>query len=208
MSKLDQNTNLTENTDDLDDFKVPEVPKKSKLEMLKERATQLGITYSPNIGEETLARKIQDKLEGENIQEALAEREEKNKPISKAQAAALKRRDAMKLVRVVVSPMDPLRQQLEGEIVTGGNSLIGTISKYVPFNNENGFHIPEILYKILRDRKYMSHYTVTDSKGREINRHRLAPAYSIVVLPPLTDAELKAIARDQRARQGSTDYED
>jgi len=206
MTKITDNTNLTDNHDDLDDFKVPEVPKKSRLEILKERATQLGITYSPNIGEDTLAKKIEDKINGQNAGEALEQLQ--TKPLSTAELAAAKRRDAMKLVRVVVSPMDPLRAQLEGEIVTGGNSLIGTISKYVPFNVEAGYHIPEILYKILRDRKYMAHYTVTDSKGREINKHRLAPAYTIQVLPDLTEQELKDLARDQRARSGSADYED
>lgn len=212
MTKQTSDLNLTENTDDLDDFRVPEVPKRPRIEMLKERATQLGITYSPNIGEETLSRKIQAHLEGQNAEEKIQEKEQEveqpSTNLTVDQKRALKRKEAMKLVRVVVHPMDPLRSQLEGEIITGGNSVVGTVSKYVPFNNENGYYIPQILFNILKDRKYLAHYTVTDSKGNEINRHRLAPAFNIVTLPDLSEKELARLAADQRARSGRADYED
>lgn len=209
MSTLEQN----QNTDDLDDFQVQEVPKKSRKEMLKEKATQLGITFSPNIGEDALAKKIEAKLEGQNAEEALESIEatkelNSGKELTKAQYGALKRKEALKLIRVIVSPMDPLRAQLEGEIITAGNSVIGTVAKFIPFNAERGYHIPEILYKVLRDAKYMSHYTVKDSKGRDVNRQREAPAYNIQILPDLTEKELKRLAIDQRAREGRADYEE
>lgn len=209
MSKID-NLNLTENELDQDEFRVPEVPKKSRIEMLKERATTMGIRFSPNIGEDTLAKKIQDVLDGQGVNDEVADEllqdlEEEAVPVKKS--ASEHRRDAMKLIRIVVHPMDPLRSQLEGEIVTAGNGVIGTVSKYVPFNAEQGYYVPEIIYKVLRDRKFLSHYTTTDSKGREINRHRLAPAFNVQVLPDLTEKELKRLAADQRARDGRVDYE-
>lgn len=216
MTKQIEDLNLTENEDDLDEFRVPEVPKKSRMELLKERATAMGITFSPNIGEDTLAKKIQSVIDSQGVTEddLPEEGEEVQTPVkptrelSPGERAAKARKAAMKLIRIVVHPMDPLRSQLEGEIITGGNGVIGTISKYVPFNAEQGYYVPEILYKILRDRKYLAHFTTTDSKGREINRHRLAPAFNVVVLPDLSEKELKRLAMDQRARQGRADYED
>lgn len=219
-------SNSTPINEDLDEFKVQDVPQKDRLTSLKEKAKLMGIKFSPNIGEAKLLKMIEDHENADKPQaqdntpaqdlsddDSDADNEKQDAPapvrqLTRDEIRANKRREALKLVRVMVVPMDPLRAQQEGEMVTSGNSLIGSISKYVPYNAEAGYHIPQILLNVMRERTYTHHYTVKDSKGNEINRQKQMPAYNIAVLPDLTEQELAALARDQRARAGRSDHEE
>lgn len=219
-------SNSTPINEDLEEFKVQDVPQKDRLTSLKEKAKLMGIKFSPNIGEAKLLKMIEDHENSgkptatstspdATDEEDSADADTQGQPdaapvrqLSRDEIRANKRRDALKLVRVLVVPMDPLRAQQEGEMITAGNSLIGSISKYVPYNAEAGYHIPQILLNVMRERTYTHHYTVKDSKGNEINRQKQMPAYNIAVLPDLTEQELAALARDQRARAGRSDYEE
>ena len=53
---------------------------------------------------------------------------------------------ALKLQRVIVRSNDPLKRESAGEIFTVGNKIINDgkpVKKYIPFNNEDGWHIPK-----------------------------------------------------------------
>ena len=193
-----------------------------ELSLLKERATLMGIKFSPNIGIDKLKERIEEKKNPpkDDNQPPFAEyaREEYD-TIQAAQHTAqakqvaplqrptplqekMARRDkALQLVRIRVANMNPINSNLKGDIISAGNSELGMIKKFVPFNAEHGWHVPQILLDVLQNKKFMTHYEVKIGNKR-IKKHKLVPEYSIEILPPLTSAELDALKQRQLMAQG------
>ena len=164
-----------------------------ELNSLKERATLLGIKFSNNIGVDTLRAKVNAKLEEGN----LASEATGNK-------VALRKRvkdEELKLIRIRLSVMNPMKKAWRGEIFTVANSVIGTVKKFVPFGPNfysNGYHVPNCIYKMLRDRTFLNISTV-EKNGRITTQTEFLPEFSITVLPPLTKEELEELAAAQAA---------
>lgn len=205
MTTLDQNVDQ----DQLDQEEEQELKQPSRLESLKAKADKLGIKYKSNISETALAKKIESVLsdestakdESDEVDESEQDDEEKEAeaPKPKKLDKASERKRSQKLIRVIVRPLDPRRTQLDGELVMTGNSAIGTTGKFVPFNVEAGFHIPEIIYNTLKDRTFTEFYTVEDKDGNEHTKSRQKKAFIIEVLDPLTEAEIQEIKIRQQA---------
>jgi len=116
----------------------------------------------------------------------------------------MKRQEAETLVRIIVTPADTNKLQLEGEIITGTNNLLPSYKKFIPFNNEKGWHVSTLLYNILKEKE--TTIFVKKRKGNTtISEPRTIKAYNITVLPPLTKDELKALAEEQKARNSIKD---
>ena len=204
MSDLDQNT---PDVDMEEDDEIQEIKKPTRMESLKAKADQLGIKYKSNISETALAKKIESVLNDESTAKDESDADEseqdgeeeapKLKPKKLDKAAERKR--SQKLIRVIVRPLDPRRTQLDGELVMTGNSVIGTTGKFVPFNIETGFHVPEIIYNALKDRTFTEFYTVEDAQGNEHTKSRQKKAFLIEVLDPLTEDEIREIKIRQQA---------
>lgn len=205
MTTLDQNVDQDQldQEEEEQDLKQP-----SRLESLKAKADKLGIKYKSNISETALAKKIDSVLsdestakdESDEVDESEQDDEEEEEaPKPKKLDKASERKRSQKLVRVIVRPLDPRRTQLDGELVMTGNSAIGTTGKFVPFNVEAGFHIPEIIYNTLKDRTFTEFYTVEDKDGNEHTKSRQKKAFIIEVLDPLTEAEIQEIKIRQQA---------
>ena len=64
---------------------------------------------------------------------------------------------------------------------------------------DNGYHIPYCIYKQLLARKYLQITERTDNNGNPYTHTREVKEYTIEVLPPLTEAELKQLADKQLA---------
>lgn len=190
-SELETSTDTEEESDG---FAQPD-----RLTLLKRKATHLGISFRDNISETTLAARIEEHLSGEgSSKDVYEEAEEGSKPKAKATTTDHRKR-SQRLVRVVVRPIDPRRTQLNGELVTAGNSKIGMTGKFVPFNIEAGYHVPEIILNALKDRTFTEFYTVEDKHGNEETKSRQRKAFLIEELPPLTQKEIDEIAARQRA---------
>lgn len=204
MSNVDQNLDQDQLDQEEDE---QELKQPTRLESLKAKAAKLGITYKSNISETALAKKIEAVLsdestakdESDEADESEQDGEEEPKPKPKKLDKASERKRSQKLIRVVVRPLDPRRTQLDGELVMTGNSAIGTTGKFVPFNVEAGFHIPEIIYNTLKDRTFTEFYTVQDAQGNEHTKSRQKKAFIIEVLDPLTEAEIQEIKIRQQA---------
>jgi len=113
----------------------------------------------------------------------------------------LRENDAMKLVRIVVRPNDPLKLDYQGEIFSFGNSVTNggkIVKKYVPFNNEEGWHIPNIIYQNLIAAECQIFKKVTRN-GQDMMEPAKIKAYNVEVLPPLTQEEINKIAVRQKA---------
>lgn len=112
------------------------------------------------------------------------------------------RREAMALVRVRVSCMDPQKKNLKGELICVSNRNFGSIQRFVPFNRE--WHIEKVLYDVLMEKEYMVFdRTKTGRAGIETVEPRNVPAFNIQVLPPLTKTELKDLAQRQAMADGT-----
>jgi hypothetical protein len=193
-----------------------------ELTLLRQRADLMGIKYHPNIGVDKLKEKIAyqqeeiannaaspkatDESDSQEEQDALnnnmdISEAKKDAPITHettGQRRVRLRREATKLVRVRVTNMNPLKSALKGEIFSVGNAQIGFIKKFVPFNAEQGWHIPQIILTHIQNKKFLTHYEANIG-GKKIKKHRLVPEYAVEILPPLTAEELKDLAQRQLA---------
>lgn len=133
-----------------------------------------------------------------------------DKPIPVMKTPASKKRSLrsvlherhMKLVRIRVVCMNPAKKELRGEFFTVANKHLGNITKFVPFgaDSEDGYHVPEIIYKMMQRRKYVAISTVKDKQtGYERQNKTLVKEFAIEVLPPLTEEELQSLATAQIA---------
>jgi uncharacterized protein YdcH (DUF465 family) len=170
---------------------------KEELEMLKAKADLMGITYHPSIGAEKLREKIRAKLDDEP-EAAEAEPEVVAKePVETAKQKRARLMDELsKLVRVRVTCMNPAKKEWEGEIISAGNSII-SFTKYVPFNADDGWHVPNFIYQVMKDRECQVFTTVTDGRGNKSRKGKLIKEFAIEVLPPLTQEELHELAQRQ-----------
>ncbi|WMM35575.1 hypothetical protein [Vibrio phage PJN101] len=165
------------------------------LQALKTKADMLKITYHPSIGLDKLKEKVDAKM---------AE-QPKTDPIDAGQVPVLdkgeskisKMQEASQLVRVLVTSRDPNKKDWPGEIISAGNSTVGFFKKYVPYGTE--WHIPKIIFNVLRDKKVQVFVPVVDSRGNKTKEPRLISAYNIEVLNPLTTEEIAELAKAQAA---------
>lgn len=131
---------------------------------------------------------------------------EKKKPVEKPTAAPEKltvEEEALKLVRVIVSPNDPLMATYPGLIFTVCSSVVNggqAVKKYVPFNNEEGWHIPHIIFKQIENAQMQKFKQVKLANGESVLQPYQAKMYNIQVLPNLTQSELDKLAASQKAR--------
>ena len=160
----------------------------NQLDKLKERANQLGIEYPNNTTIKSLKKRITDHLNQETIEE------------TKEQYTNLYQEN-MKLVKVIITPVDSAKRDYQGEYFSVGNDVLGTVTRFVPFNEE--WMIEEILAKHIESKQYQ-HITTKRSRDNrnETLDSRLVPAYNVQRLPLPTKEELAELKRIQEARQG------
>lgn len=178
----------------------------NELDLLKERATVLGIPFKSNIGVEALKAKIEQKLnEPEDAPESApvqAVAKTRNQLIQEERRKQMK--EQMKLVRIRITNLNPLKKDMPGEIFTVSNKFIGTVRKYIPYGevSEQGYHVPYCIYTELKARKFNQIKTKKGLHGSTDISHKLVPEFALEVLPQLTEKELEQLARQQAAAAG------
>lgn len=176
-----------------------------RLEEMKAYATELGIKFHPSIGEEALEEKIRS-FEDAQSQEQAETKQDAAPTDKKAESKKLSRRELkkeqLKLVRVRITCMNPTKKDWEGEIITVSNALVGTVKKFIPFGAEDGWHVPQILLNVLKEREFQHFYIVKDERGNKVPRGKNMKEFAIEVLPPLTKEELEELARKQAMAGG------
>lgn len=192
----------------------------TQLDMLKNRAKLMGITFSNNIGLDALRAKIDEKLSNEAKQQAPETVEQPvtaavtevagNQPAEEpVKTVSLRQRiynEQMKLVRLRITNLDPKKKDLPGEILTVANEFLGTVRKFVPFGEatDNGFHVPFCLYTMMKEREFVSIRTKRDKRtGVEIVEHQMVREFALEVMEPLTEIELNRLAAAQSAADGA-----
>ncbi len=174
-------------------------PVQDEMSALKARADLMNIKYHPSISLAKLRYKVEAALTGE-VEDA------PEKDVVKAPAEVTetetakrirKRREANELVRIRVTCMNPAKKEWEGEILSAGNSVVGMLTKYVPFNNDEGWHVPRMIYNMMQERQCQIFVTTKDSRGNSTRSGKLIKEFAIEVLPNLTAKELADLAQRQ-----------
>lgn len=128
------------------------------------------------------------------------------KPLSVNDQRDLARADALRLVRINVTCMNPLKKEWGGEIFTIGNNLIGTVSKYVPFDTVDGWHVPNIIYLMMKERQFQQFSAKKTKPGQPSSRvTKLVREFSIEILDPLTSQELQDLKQRQLMAKGEAE---
>ena len=183
---------------------------------LKKQAKDLNIKFHPNIGMKALQKRIKEK------QVEIAAEQQVPEPVAKPTQAKVMnshesrqmkphevkemlKREALELVRVRITCMNPNKKAWEGEIFSIANSNIPTQKKYVPFNIQEGWHIPKIMVDMIQSREYQAFVNDRDYRGRTIRKSVMKKEFNVEILPPLTNEELKELKAKQALAAGKVD---
>lgn len=174
----------------------------NELELLRAKADKLGIKYSGNTGVDTLRSKINAAMgEDESPKEEVID-EARALRIAKAKKRVEAKKDAEKLIRIKLTCMNPAKKDWPGEVITVSNKLVGTQKKFIPFTmDDDGYHVPNMMYKALLARKFQQFYTEKLPNGQTTRKGRLVKEFNIAILPALTKQEIKELA-DAQAQAG------
>lgn len=170
-----------------------DIIKEDEMSLLKDRANRMGIKFHPNIGIDKLREKVKGELQTQINKASVSSIGEE----TKGQRNQRLRKEASALVRIRLTCMNPNKKNHEGEIFTVSNSVVGTHKKYVPFNADNGWHIPKMILGVIQERECQVFVKGKDAKGREISRGKLIKEFAVEILEPLTQAELDDLAQQQ-----------
>jgi len=192
------NASIEPNESDVEEVYVPA----DEITLLKERATLMGIKFHPSVGVATLAAKIEAALM--NVPESVID----TVPVPVAtpevspemELAAIRqsiRNEALRLVRVNITCMNPDKKDWPGEFKSVGNRSIGMIKKYIPFSTSEGYHIPHIIYELLQNSMCQTFTYTTLANGQKMQKSKMIKEYAIEVLPFLTEEELADLAHRQ-----------
>lgn len=175
-----------------------DLPTPDELAALKARADLLGVKYHPSISLEKLRDKVNAAV-APTEEEASKDKEE----VSQRSKRAEMQKKASELVRIRVTCMNPAKKEWEGEIFTVGNSAVGTFKKFVPFNAEDGWHVPRIILNAIQERQCQIFYAAKDARGNSTRKAKLIKEFAVEILPPLTEQELKELAQRQLMASGA-----
>ena len=132
-----------------------------------------------------------------------ASRAAKAKRIQEVFVNLTEEQKAMKLIRIVVSPNDSLMASYPGLIFTVGSSRLSKngemVKKFVPFNNEAGWHVPKIIYDQINAAEMQKFRTTTSANGEKVLEPYLTKKFNVRVLPELTVEELENLAASQQS---------
>ena len=168
----------------------------NELSELKAQAKELGLAFSPNIGEEALRKKI----EAVTVT-PIGSTEPDAEAVAKTQQVRNVKKEALRLIRCRIANNDPAKNDLMGDFYTVCNSVIGKVTKYVPFRGTaaESYHIPYCIYQFLKTKKFVQITPATGSNLNATDRAQLMPEFTLEVLEPLTKEELAELAKEQAA---------
>ncbi len=174
---------------------------------------KVGVDFHPSIGKEKLLERM-DEYQEKLATEYSLKNAPKNKlpdylPVtadeeneSKSARRARKAKEANRYVRSTITCVNPDKSEWDGEYLTASNGLIGTVRKFVPFNRDEPYHVPQILVKMIQDRRYTSFTTVRGKHGVDTKKGKIVPEFNVIIHPDLTIAEHKELQRQQAIRKG------
>jgi hypothetical protein len=180
-------------------------------EEIRQELTDNGVTIHHKTGTKKLASTLADVRNKEHKEDpekptsnSLSGSTEASRAAKAKHLAAMQtpEKRAMKLTRVVVVPNDSTMANYPGLIFTVGASGINNgqmIKKFVPFNNEEGWHVPQIILDQIENAQMQKFKTVTRANGEKVLEPYNAKKFNVQILPPLNKEELEILAAANKA---------
>ena len=178
-----------------------EIPEQDERAALEARAKVLNISYHTNISTEKLRERVNAAISGTREQDS----ERPAKDESDAARRSRLKKKASRLIRVRIHCNDPAKKDWPGEYITVGNNAVGTYRKYVPYNQDEPFHLPEIIVNALREKRVQVFATKKSKNGIPVRESKSIAAYAIEIVQPLTEEEVAQLANSQMARNALSD---
>ena len=175
---------------------------------IRQELTDNGVTVHHKTGTKKLASTLADVRTKEYKEDPktpdLTGPSEAAKAAKAKHLAAMQTKEklAMKLVRVVVTPNDPNMANYPGLIFSVGASGLNNgrmIKKFVPFNNEEGWHVPVILLNQIENGQMQKFRTVTRANGEKVLEPYLTKKFNVRILDPLTGEEVEKVLAASKA---------
>lgn len=107
-----------------------------------------------------------------------------------------------RLVRVRLQCMNPLKKEWPGEFISVGSAKVGTFKKFIPYNSDEPYHVPAILYEALKEKKCTVFTNKLLPNGQKVRKGKAINEYAIEVLEPLTKEEIRVLAQQQAMAAG------
>lgn len=107
------------------------------------------------------------------------------------------------LKRIIVTPNDPELSGHAGLVFTvliSGVNNGKAIKKYVPFNNEEGWHVPNVIVNQIANADMQKFKSIKSPNGDTILQPYQTKKFNVQVLPDLTQKEVDKLAASQSAR--------
>ena len=181
-----------------------------KLQQLKEIAAKLNFTYKGNVSATKLEQMLRDYCEhndqsfDELVQET--DMEEKTEEIvtfeslensHKNKAHTNAQREALKLVRCIVTCNNRNKSAYNGEIFSVCNASVPEVKKFIQFGTP--YHVPQIILNAIKEKKMNVYRKERRPNGDLVTVANEVPEYNIQILDALTPEELESIKKKQLA---------
>jgi len=181
----------------------------SRRDDLKVEAEALNLEYRGNISSNDLEALIDEAKQDSkaNAEEASMNAKEAKymkpdpevaietkKEVSAAKKKASARKESMRMVKCIITPLSENMRELPSEMYSVNAYGAGFVKKVVRFNTET--IEPVVVLNFLREKKALIQVKSKNKHGREIVRKQLAPAFSIQELP-LTDEDIAQFNRQK-----------
>ena len=108
-------------------------------------------------------------------------------------------KEATKLKRIVLHNNNSRTKELDGFLVTISNDIV-EVTRFIPF--EKPWHVEQIIYNHLKARKCQEFRSVKLRDGTEGREAYLKNEFVVEDLKPLTEQELKVLAKQQELSDG------
>lgn len=162
-----------------------------ELEVVREKANELGVKWHPAMKAETIQQKIDEFLE-ENAPTHIVPSVLHETP---AQRQARELREATALIPVTVTSMDPADAQVSAVTISVGNRKIGQITKVIPFGFK--WFMPKLLVEEMEKKMFVRNAMVPVPGGNERLNQQWIKKYAIQYHPIPSPEELQELARLQ-----------
>lgn len=157
------------------------------IETVRARAKELGVKYHPAEKAETIQIHIDEFL--------AAKLPDAPKVETTAEFLARMQRDALSLIPVTVTSMDPQDAGIPSTLISVGNKILGQISKVIVFGHK--WYMPKILIDELESKMFIRNSMVPVPGGTERLDQQWIKKYAVVRHPLPTQEELNELAKQQ-----------
>lgn len=161
------------------------------LETVRAKATELGLDYHPAMKAETIQKLIDAHL-NTDTNDAIAPSQSQETP---AQKEARELKEALSLIPITITSMDPADASVTAVTVSVGNRKLGQITKVIPFGHK--WYMPKILVDHLKAQQFCRSSMIPVPGGQERLQTQWIQKYAIQEHPLPTPDELAALAKLQ-----------